>query len=259
MDPYGLRRVVSPKGALPQRADVLDPALPLGEDELSIAVEALNVDAASFRQLEAAAGGDPARIGEEILRIVRARGKLHNPVTGSGGMLVGRVLAVGPRHPAAGALAPGERVATLVSLTLTPLRLDRIRAVRPEVERVECEGEAILFASGLWSRLPGDLPEPLALATLDVCGAPALVARLVRPGLRVLVLGAGKSGALVAAQARELLAATGEVVAADRSEEALDAVCPRGRCATGPCAWTPPTRWRRSRRCGTPAAPSTSS
>jgi L-erythro-3,5-diaminohexanoate dehydrogenase len=230
VDPYGLRRVVSPKGALPQRADVLDPALPLGEDELSIAVEALNVDAASFRQLEAAAGGDPARIGEEILRIVRARGKLHNPVTGSGGVLVGRVRAVGPRHPAAGALAPGERVATLVSLTLTPLRLDRIRAVRPEVERIECEGEAILFASGLWSRLPGDLPEPLALATLDVCGAPALAARLVRPGLRVLVLGAGKSGALVAAQARELLAATGEVVAADRSEEALDAVARAGLC-----------------------------
>ncbi len=230
MDPYGLRRVVSPRGALPQRADVLDPALPLGEDELSIAVEALNVDAASFRQLEAAAGGDPARIGEEILRIVRARGKLHNPVTGSGGVLVGRVRAVGPRHPAAGALAPGERVATLVSLTLTPLRLDRIRAVRPEVERVECEGEAILFASGLWSRLPGDLPEPLALATLDVCGAPALAARLVRRGLRVLVLGAGKSGALVAAQARELLAATGEVVAADRSEEALDAVARAGLC-----------------------------
>ena len=56
MDPYGLRRVVSPKGALPQRADALDPALPLGDDELSIAIEALNVDAASFRQIEAAAG-----------------------------------------------------------------------------------------------------------------------------------------------------------------------------------------------------------
>ena len=230
MDPYGLRRVVSPAGALPQRAESLDAALPLGDDELAVAVEALNVDAASFRQLEAAAGGDPARIADEILRIVRARGKLHNPVTGSGGMLVGRVRAIGPRHPAAGDLAPGDRIATLVSLTLTPLRLDRVLAVRPEVERVECEGEAILFASGLWARLPGDLPEPLALATLDVCGAPALAARLVRPGGRVLVLGAGKSGALVAAQARELLAGSGEVVAADRSEEALEAVARAGLC-----------------------------
>jgi L-erythro-3,5-diaminohexanoate dehydrogenase len=230
MDPYGLRRVVSPRGALPQRADVLDPALPLGEDELSIAVEALNVDAASFRQLEAAAGGDPARLADAIFAIVRSRGKLHNPVTGSGGMLIGRVRAVGPRHPAAATLRPGERIATLVSLTLTPLRLDAIRAVRPEVERVECEGEAILFATGLWARLPEDLPETLALAALDVCGAPALTARLVRPGASVLVLGAGKSGALVAAQARESLAGTGEVVAADRSEEALAAVERAGLC-----------------------------
>src|SRR5512142_2291726 len=129
MDPYGLRRVVSPRGVLPQRADALDPGLPLGEAELAVAVEALNVDAASFRQLEAAAGGDPDRIGAEVLRIVRTRGKLHNPVTGCGGVLVGRVGAVGATHPAAGALHPGERIVTLVSLSLTPLRLDRIRAV----------------------------------------------------------------------------------------------------------------------------------
>ena len=230
MDPYGLRRVISPRGALPQRADVLDPTLPLGEDELSIAVDALNVDAASFRQLEQAAGGDPARIGEEILRIVRARGKLQNPVTGSGGMLVGRVRAVGPRHPAADRLAPGDRIATLVSLSLTPLRLDRVRAVRPDVERVECEGEAILFATGLWARIPDDLPELLVLAALDVCGAPALAARHVRPGQRVLVLGAGKSGTLVAAHARELLAGRGEVVAADRSAAALDAIARVAAC-----------------------------
>ncbi|ACL66745.1 L-erythro-3,5-diaminohexanoate dehydrogenase [Anaeromyxobacter dehalogenans 2CP-1] len=224
MDPYGLRRVISPAGVLPQRADVLDPALPLGEDELSIEVEALNVDAASFRQLEGAVGGDPGRIGDEVLRIVRARGKMHNPVTGSGGMLIGRVRALGPRHPAAAALRPGDRIATLVSLTLTPLRIDGIRAVRTEIDRVECDGEAILFATGLWARLPDDLPETLALAALDVCGAPALVARHVRPGIRVLVLGAGKSGALVAVQARASMGDDGAVVLADRSEPALDAL-----------------------------------
>ncbi len=234
MDPYGLRRVVLPAGALPQRADVLDPALPLGEDELAISVDALNVDAASFRQLESAAGGDPGRIATAILEVVRRRGKLHNPVTGSGGMLVGRVRAIGPRHPAAGRLQPGDRIATLVSLTLTPLRLDRIRAVRPEVERVEVEGEAVLFATGLWARLPDDLPESLALAALDVCGAPALVARLIRPGMSILVLGAGKAGALVLAQARESPA--GGAVALDRSAEALRAVAAAGLCDHTLCA-----------------------
>ncbi len=231
MDPYGLRRVISPPGVLPQRAEALDPALPLGEDELSVAVEALNVDAASFRQLEAAAGGEPDGIAEAVLRIVRARGKMHNPVTGSGGMLMGRVRAVGPAHPAAGALRPGERIVTLVSLSLTPLRLDRIRAVHLDVERVDCEGEAILFAPGLWARLPDDLPDAVALAALDVCGAPALTARQLAPGKRVLVLGAGKSGALVAAQALESVGASGAVVLADRSRAALDALSALGASA----------------------------
>lgn len=230
MDPYGLQRVVAPKGALPQRAETLDPSLPIHEDELLLDVDALNVDAASFKQISTAARGDPERIGAEIARIVATRGKLHNPVTGSGGMLIGRVREVGPRHPAAGRLAPGDRVATLVSLTLTPLRLETILAVRPAIDRVECRGTAILFASGLWARLPDDLPERLALAALDVCGAPALVARHVSPGMRVLVLGAGKSGALVCAQAREAMGGRGEVVAADRAPAALEVLMRLGIC-----------------------------
>jgi L-erythro-3,5-diaminohexanoate dehydrogenase len=226
MDPYGLRRVVSPKGVLPQRAEVLDPSLPLGEDELSLEVEALNIDSASFHQLESALGKDPARIGAEVARLVRERGKMHNPVTGSGGVLIGRVKQVGPRHPASEDLMPGERISTLVSLTLTPLRIDEVLGVDPGAERIDVRGEAILFATGLWARLPGDMPEKLALAVLDVCGAPALVARHARPGDRVLVIGAGKSGALVCAQARQSRA--GEVVAADVSEEALRALSEMG-------------------------------
>ncbi len=221
MDPYGLRRVVSPAGVLPQRADRLDPDLPLGDDELAIDVDALNVDSASFRQIADAVGGDPARIGAEVVRIVAERGKMHNPVTGSGGMLIGRVREIGQRHPAGGDLAVGDRIATLVSLTLTPLRIDELLGVHPEVERLDVRGSAILFATGLWAKLPDDMPYALALAALDVCGAPALVARYARPGARVLVIGAGKSGALVCAQAMETLAGSGEVVAADLSEKAL--------------------------------------
>ena len=213
--------MVSPAGVLPQRAERLDPDLPLGDDELSIDVEALNIDSASYRQISDAMEGDPARIGDEVARIVRERGKMHNPVTGSGGMLIGRVREIGPRHPAADDIAVGDRIATLVSLTLTPLRIDELLAVHPAVERIDVRGRAILFATGLWARLPGDLPDALALAALDVCGAPALVARHAYPGARVLVIGAGKSGALVCAQARETLSGSGEVVAADLSEKAL--------------------------------------
>ena len=205
-DPYGLRRVVRPKGVLPQQADALDPSLPLGDDELLIEVEHLNIDAASFRQLAGAANGDPRRIAGLVAEIVRGRGKMHNPVTGSGGMLIGRVARVATGHPAAKELKAGERIATLVSLTLTPLVLEEIVSVEPKAERLAVRGKAVLFASGLWARLPDDLPLEMSLAVLDVCGAPAWVARLVKPGMRVLVLGSGKSGSLACAQARKLSA-----------------------------------------------------
>ncbi|HZX97811.1 MAG TPA: NAD-binding protein [Myxococcales bacterium] len=202
-DPYGLRRVVRPQGVLPQQAEVLDPRLPPGPDELVIDVERLNVDAASFRQLREECGGDPGHIAARVKEIVAARGKMQNPVTGSGGMLIGRVAAVGPEHPAQGELSKGDRIATLVSLTLTPLVLDEIIAVHAHAERLDVRGRAVLFATGLWAPMPDDLPEAMALAVLDVCGAPAWVARLATKGQRVLVLGAGKSGALACAQARK--------------------------------------------------------
>jgi len=223
-DPYGLSRVVGQPGVLPQQAERLDPSLPIRAGELLVDVDSLNVDAASFKQIKDQAGGDPAKVVETILGIVRRRGKMQNPVTGSGGMLIGRVREVGPDHPAAGTLAPGDRIATLVSLTLTPLQIDEVKAVHPAIDRVDVRGHAILFASGIHARLPPDMPDTLALAALDVCGAPALVARFVKPGMTVAVLGAGKSGALCLAQARRQLGAGGRLIALDVSERALEAL-----------------------------------
>ena len=220
-DPYGLARVVDEPGVLPQRAQRLDPALPIGSDELLIDVESLNIDAASFRQIRESCGGNPQAVVERIQEIVRGRGKLQNPVTGSGGMLLGRVREVGPAHPAYGSIKPGERIATLVSLSLTPLMIDEVRGVRMDVDRVDVRGHAILFASGIWSRVPDDMPETLVLSALDVCGAPALVARYARPGMRIAVLGAGKSGALCLAQAHRSTGGKGQLLALDISEKAL--------------------------------------
>jgi L-erythro-3,5-diaminohexanoate dehydrogenase len=229
-DPYGLGRVLNEPGVLPQRARALDASLPVRSSELLIDVDSLNIDAASFRQLQEEAGGDAVKISKSIQDIVRARGKMQNPVTGSGGMLIGRVREVGSEHPAKGKLAPGDRIATLVSLSLTPLHLEEVKEVHLGKDRVDVRGHAILFASGLFARLPPDLPDTLALAALDVCGAPALVQRLVRPGMRVALLGAGKSGALALAQARQSMAGEGQLLALDISQPALDTLRGLGLC-----------------------------
>ena len=166
--------------------------------ELLIAVETLNVDAASFRQME-----EKGDVAAQVRETVAARGKQHNPVTGSGGMLLGRVVRCAPDHPDAWKLHAGDRIATLVSLSLTPLRIDAIKEIRPASAQLDVEGQAVLFASGGYAKMPDDMSERLALAALDVAGAAPQVARLTKPGMSVCILGAGgKSGVLCAVEAK---------------------------------------------------------
>ncbi len=204
-DPVGLHRVVAPPGVLPQAAERLDTDATLWDDEVRVRVERLNLDAASFRQLERAHGGDGDAVRAVVLNIVETRGKMQNPETGSGGMLVGTVEEVGPESPLG--LAVGDRVATLVSLTLTPLVIeDALERWDGRSEQVPADGYAILFGRSIAARLPGDLAPELALAVMDVCGAPALTARVVRQYVEpvvVVVGGAGKSGSLALAAARD--------------------------------------------------------
>ena len=230
--PLGLHRVTKPAGVLPQAAWRLDNGPAIWPDEVRVRLDRLNLDAASYRQLLESTGGSAAAMRGAVLEIVADRGKMQNPVTGSGGMLTGVVEEAGPDSPLG--LAAGDRIATLVSLSLTPLALtDGLARWDGRSEQVPCAGHAILFGRSIAAVLPGDLPAELALSVLDVCGAPALTqrvvlnAKLVRPaapasarigdrgvpggrppGPIVAILGAGgKSGSLSAAAARRAGAA----------------------------------------------------
>jgi L-erythro-3,5-diaminohexanoate dehydrogenase len=207
-DAVGVHRVLEPDGVLPQAAWRLDPSPEIRPDEVRVRVRRLNLDAASYTQLHDKHGGDGERIRAEVASIIASRGKMHNPVTGSGGMLIGVVEEVGPESTLG--LSVGDRIATLVSLTLTPLLItDGLAQWDGLSEQVPCDGTAILFRRSIVATLPDDLPEELAMSVNDVCGAPALTARVVRSYLErgvaptVAVLGgAGKSGSLSLAAAR---------------------------------------------------------
>src|SRR5690348_17644360 len=158
--PIGSHRVLEPKGVLPQAAQRLDASPKLADDEVLVRVERLNLDAASFRQLCQQCAGHGDAVRKEVLRIVRTRGKMHNPVTGSGGMLIGTVEAVGPKSTLG--FEKNDRIATLVSLTLTPLHIaDGLERWDGRGEQVPCDGHAVLFGQSSAARLPDDLPAEL--------------------------------------------------------------------------------------------------
>ncbi len=100
-----------------------------------------------------------------------------------------------------------------MSLSLTPLKVEEIISINKDTCQIKVIGQAVLFESGIYAKIPADMDETLALAVLDVAGAPAQAAKLSRPGQIVFIVGAGgKSGLLCAYEARKRVGITGKVI-----------------------------------------------
>jgi L-erythro-3,5-diaminohexanoate dehydrogenase len=226
----GADRVAAPAGALPQPAERLDASGPVRPYEFEVAVERLCLDSTSFRNIRERSDADPARMADRILEIVAARGKMHNPETDSGGVALGTVTEVGERY--ASPPDPGQRIVTLASLTLTPLRLESVIRVDPDDPQVEVTGTAYVCDRSAWGPVPEDLPLETVLEIYDVYGAGSLTRTLAPDGGTICVLGAGHAGKLALAAARDSMQG-GTVVAVDVDEAAIARVTELGLCDVG--------------------------
>ncbi len=229
---YGTHRVIEPKGVLPQPANKIDNNMDeIYDNEILIDVKTLNIDSASFTDISNRANHDPEQIKKIMFEIVEKQGKHRNPWTGSGGMLLGVVEKIGDALKGKIDLKEGDKIATLVSLSLTPLRIDEILEIRPDVDQVDIKGKAILFESGIYAKIPTDMPEKLALSALDVAGAPAQTAKLCKPGDTVFIIGAGgKSGMLCCYEAKKRVGVTGKVIGMCHSPKSTERLIKLGFC-----------------------------
>lgn len=225
-NPYGTHRVIEPENVLPQPAlRVNNNFDEIYDNEILCNVHTLNIDAASFTDIKDLANNDPKKMQSIILEIVNTYGKHKNPRTGSGGMFIGEIAEVGHALTGKIDLKKGDKIASLVSLSLTPLFIRKIINIHPEKDQVDIKGQAVLFESGIWAKLPDDIPDPLSLAVLDVAGAPAQVNRLIKKGDTVAVIGArGKSGLLCCYQAKKISGKNGRVIAVVHREKGKEDV-----------------------------------
>ncbi len=226
----GTARVIDPPHALPQPAARLDADRPLLSSEFEIAVERLCLDSTSHRNIHESCGGDPELMALKVMEIVRTRGKMHNPETDSGGVALGTVAAVGERYTEPPAV--GDRVVTLASLTLTPLRIGSVTRLDPDSAQIEVEGTAFVFDSAPWGPLPEDIPVETAIEVYDVYGAGSHVRDLAHQGATVVVMGAGHAGKLAMAAAQETVG-DGTVVCLDVDEVAVARAIQLGLCDIG--------------------------
>lgn len=224
----GADRVVDPYGVLPQPATRLDASKPVRHYEIEVSVDALYLDSTSFQQLLKESGGREERVADRILEIVAESGKMQNPVTGSGGVFVGSVLAAGAEYESPP--SKGARIVSLVSLSQTPLRLTSAGPIDKNTSRVPVKGVAYLPECSPWTTIPNDFEDDIAVSILDVYGAASHTRALSKAAESVLILGAGHAGLLAAAAARDTVGEAGRIVMADVNENA----CARAR-DTGLC------------------------
>jgi len=218
LNKFGTHRVIYPLGTLPQSAEKIDNQMVCYDNEILCEVETLNIDSASFTQIREVCEDDYDKIEEMVLDIVHTKGKLQNPVTRSGGMFLGKIKAIGKDVKTDAQV--GDKIASLVSLSLTPLVIDKIKHIDLDKDQIEIKGEAILFETGIFAKIPEDIPGNIVLSALDVCGAPAQVNLLVKENDDVLILGAaGKSGVLCAYQAKKNAGKNGNIIGVVYSEK----------------------------------------
>ncbi len=212
---YGFHRVIEPQGLVPQAALRVDntPEI-LHPSEILIRVSLVNLDSTGMSQLRSMGKA----ITQQILQIVKQRGKMHNPISNSGGVLVGEVETIGDDVGSAFKLLPGDTIIPVVSTSTLPLKLYEIGQIKGD--QLEVDGHAILFDGMGYSALPTDFSLSVALSAIDISSIVPQVYRTVEADQIILVIGAGKSGLTAMAAARRA-APEAHIIAIDPNEEQL--------------------------------------
>lgn len=186
---YGLERVILPPQVFPASAWKLDNSRELKSGELRLNVRRIHIEGTSFRQICQEAGYDEDSIKAKIKDIVSKRGKMHNPVTDTGGLLCGIIEEIAPDYDNTKGFKVGDAVICNTSLAGTPLYIDKINSIDSVYPQIEADGYAIILPGVPVVRLPENLPLDLLLFTFNESGTIYTVGREAVGKKRFAVVG----------------------------------------------------------------------
>lgn len=167
---YGTNRVLEPQHVLPTSAWRLDNSRKLSPAEIRVDIKRIHIEGTSFKQICLEANDNDQRIKQKIMDIVIRRGKLHNPVTDTGGLVYGTVSEIGPEYDNKKNFVPGEEVVCNASLASVPIYIDKILSIDRAFGQIEVEGYAILYDEVPLVRRPVGIPINLLLFAFNESG-----------------------------------------------------------------------------------------
>jgi L-erythro-3,5-diaminohexanoate dehydrogenase len=203
---YGNHRVITPVNSLPQSANALinDDKI-LNDNEILINVDFLMLDSTSMKQIRESCKNNEKKMIKMINEIVAKRGKMHNPVTNSGGVMLGSIKEIGKKFVEKklenANIKIGDKIIPVASLSALPLKIKKI--IKIDGDRVYIEGTAVAFSCMSIFKIPKDISDELALALVDISSLVPQIKRTIREivakkskdeDIDILVLGLGKAG-----------------------------------------------------------------
>jgi len=186
---YGIRRVLEPQHVLPTSAWKLDNSRNIYSDELRVSIKRIHLEGTGFKQICTEVNDDEKKIKQQIIDIVIKRGKLHNPVTDTGGLVMGVIEEIGAEYSNPMGLKTGDKIICNVSAASVPMYIEDITSVNKAFNQVEATGYAIVHDMIPIVKIPEDLPLDLLMFTFDQSGTLFRLHQLIRDSKKFLVVG----------------------------------------------------------------------
>ena len=186
---YGLKRVAEPQYVLPTSAWKLDNSRNIYPNELRISVRRIHLEGTSFKQICTESNYNEEKIKQKIIDIIIRRGKLHNPVTDTGGLAFGTVEEIGEEFYNPQTLKVGDTIICNASLASVPIQIENILAIDHVFNQIDASGYAILHDHVPIIKIEEDMPVNLLLYTLDESGTLYRLSQLAEGQSKFLIVG----------------------------------------------------------------------
>ena len=186
---YGTVRVLEPKFVVPTSAWRLDNSRSIRPDEIRVSVEKIHLEGTSFKQICTESSNNPEKIRQTIIDIVIRRGKLHNPVTDTGGVLYGAVEAIGDDYDNKYDLKIGDKVICNASITSFPMHIENVGEIDWVFNQIQVKGYAILHSDISMIKVDEDVPVKQMLFSLYESGTLLKLNSLIEGKSKFLIVG----------------------------------------------------------------------
>ena len=186
---YGIKRVLEPKNVLPTSAWKLDNGRNIFPDELRVSIKRIHLEGTGFKQICTESNDDEKKIKQNIIDMVIRRGKLHNPVTDTGGLVMGVVEEIGAEYDNREGLKTGDLIICNASAASIPLYIEEITGVNKAFNQLEAKGYAIIHSLIPIVKAPKDVPVDMLMFTFDQSGTLYRLHKLAEGKKKFLIVG----------------------------------------------------------------------